>query len=107
MLKESFNLLLGHVHCSSHIPSPSFISFSKFYNKNTEYFFTFPMDLGVGGLCTPDVTIEFKKLTINFFSGLLRLLYKPPNNKPSESAKSLFFQDSVFNNPQFKFLEKT
>jgi len=46
-------------------------------------------------------------IPMNVGTGLLRLLYKPPNNKPSESAKSLFFHDSVFNNPQYKFLEKT
>jgi len=43
-------------------------------------------------------------IPMNVGTGLLRLLYKPPN-KPSQTTRSLFFNDTVFNNPDYKFLD--
>merc|ERR550517_341248 len=43
-------------------------------------------------------------IPMNVGTGLLRLLYQP-RQKPPDCSKTLFFQDTVFKNPTYKFLE--
>jgi len=43
-------------------------------------------------------------IPMNVGTGLLRLLYRP-SEKPTVSSRNLFFNDTVFRNPSFKFQE--